>query len=453
MRPTRRCRRRCRHCRTAATRPRSHSHSSSHHHGGDDDEEIFFEIPEFSLMAEVLLDESAPIAKRMRTAFLLKQVGDQASIDLLAKGLRSPSVLMAHECGYVLGQLQNKSAIPLLEEVLRDATVNPIVRHECAEALGAIGDASAIELLREFSTDECDEVRETCLIALEKLAWNAANPGVVYASKYASVDPAPRTDDASESVADLQRQLMDTSKSHFERYRAMFALRDRDSEEAVLALATGFEDKSAVFRHEVAYVMGQIQHPAAVESLKSVRAQTQCIFRFALRLRGAGQAHSAATASRCCLLRLTPLLLPPLRMCVLLLRRCCPTRASTRWFATKRPRLWAASPRRRSRPTCRATSRTTRTGSCARAAMWRSTSRIIGRTTRCARRSTLTSEAVNDCTDGALRASDACAGPLLLLLFLSFSHLHTSLNDSFQRLLIQVELALVALSLALQYVL
>jgi deoxyhypusine monooxygenase len=251
-------------------RVRAHSHSSSHHHGEEEEEEIFFEIPEFALLAEVLLDESAPIAKRMRTAFLLKQLGDTPSIELLAKGLRSPSVLMAHECGYVLGQLQNKIAIPMLESVLRDTSVNPIVRHECAEALGAIGDATAIPLLKEFSTDASEEVRETCLIALEKLAWNAANPGVTYASKYASVDPAPRTDDAEDSIDTLQKRLMDSTKTHFERYRAMFALRDRDSESAVVALTSGFSDPSAVFRHEVAYVMGQMAHPAAIISLKQM---------------------------------------------------------------------------------------------------------------------------------------------------------------------------------------
>jgi deoxyhypusine monooxygenase len=35
------------------------------------------------------------------------------------------------------------------------------------------------------------------------------------------------------------------------------------------ALATGFKDPSAVFRHEVAYVLGQMAHPAAVASLKA----------------------------------------------------------------------------------------------------------------------------------------------------------------------------------------
>ncbi len=90
-----------------------------------------------------------------------------------------------------------------------------------------------------------------------------------YVSKYCSIDPAPPCEDMSD-VSKLQKLLMDTDKNMFERYRAMFALREIGSEEAVLALATGFSDKSAVFRHEVAYVMGQIQHPAAIESLKTM---------------------------------------------------------------------------------------------------------------------------------------------------------------------------------------
>jgi deoxyhypusine monooxygenase len=262
---------------TDAKPARRASHSSSHHHGAADGEadEIFFEIPDFDVLAAAITDESMPIAKRMRSCFLLKQLGDLPSIEVLAKGLRSPSVLMAHECGYVLGQLQNQLALPFLRECLADRTLNPIVRHECAEAMGAIGAMESMEMLVEYSTDASQEVAETCQIAIEKLKWNAANPGVVFDSKYASVDPAPRTDDAAQSVDSLQKEMMDKTRTMFDRYRSMFALRDRGSTEAVLALATGFDDDSAVFRHEVAYVMGQIQHPAAVESLKKMLSNPQ----------------------------------------------------------------------------------------------------------------------------------------------------------------------------------
>lgn len=88
-------------------------------------------------------------------------------------------------------------------------------------------------------------------------------------SPYLSVDPAP-PDRKDVSTDELKRRLMDESLPLFDRYRAMFSLRNRNTEEAVLALAEGFKDASPLFRHEVAYVMGQMQNPASVPSLKEV---------------------------------------------------------------------------------------------------------------------------------------------------------------------------------------
>jgi deoxyhypusine monooxygenase len=68
--------------------------------------------------------------------------------------------------------------------------------------------------------------------------------------------------------------LMDTKLPLFRRYRAMFSLRDLASPPdlptavpAVLALAKGFADESALFRHEVAFVFGQLAHPASIPAL------------------------------------------------------------------------------------------------------------------------------------------------------------------------------------------
>jgi len=54
----------------------------------------------------------------------------------------------------------------------------------------------------------------------------------------------------------------------------MFALRDLSSPpdlptavSAVLSLAKGFSDSSALFRHEIAFVFGQLSHPASIPSL------------------------------------------------------------------------------------------------------------------------------------------------------------------------------------------
>jgi len=62
----------------------------------------------------------------------------------------------------------------------------------------------------------------------------------------------------------------------------MFALRDLSSPPdlptaipAVKALASGFTDSSALFRHEIAFVFGQLSHPASIPSLISTLSNTQ----------------------------------------------------------------------------------------------------------------------------------------------------------------------------------
>ena len=80
--------------------------------------------------------------------------------------------------------------------------------------------------------------------------------------------------DSQQSVEELEKALMDTESPLFVRYRAMFALRDLASPPdvptavpAVQALAKGLDDTSALFRHEIAFVFGQLSHPASIPAL------------------------------------------------------------------------------------------------------------------------------------------------------------------------------------------
>ena len=43
----------------------------------------------------------------------------------------------------------------------------------------------------------------------------------------------------------------------------MFALRNAGDEKSIKALASGLTDSSALFRHEVAFVLGQVASPHA----------------------------------------------------------------------------------------------------------------------------------------------------------------------------------------------
>lgn len=93
------------------------------------------------------------------------------------------------------------------------------------------------------------------------------------ASGYTSTDPAPPQDVAARagpSVAQLRTQLLDRSLPMFQRMRAVFSLRNRGGAPAVEALAAAFDDPSALLRHELAYVLGQMGDAHAVPFLTAV---------------------------------------------------------------------------------------------------------------------------------------------------------------------------------------
>ncbi|KAI9021921.1 armadillo-type protein [Hyaloraphidium curvatum] len=227
---------------------------------------------DFAALEETLQNTSQthPLGARFRALFGLRSFRDKRAVDAIAKAFSDSSVLLKHELAYVLGQMRNPAAIPPLCSVLKDVTEDPMVRHEAAEALGAIGDPSALETLKHYLSDSSDVVAQTCELAIRKIEYEAKNPGSSTAdsdqSPYLSEDPAPAFEGTRE-VPELRSILLDTSQPLFERYRAMFSLRNMGGEEAVLALAAGLNDSSALFRHEIAYIFGQMQHPASVPAL------------------------------------------------------------------------------------------------------------------------------------------------------------------------------------------
>ncbi|CAG8588033.1 21152_t:CDS:2 [Rhizophagus irregularis] len=184
-------------------------------------------------LEKILINKNGqvPLHKRFRVIFTLKNLADEKSIDILAK--------------------------------------DPMVRHEAGEALGAIGDPSSLDILEEYLNDEHAVVRETCELSIAKIKYeidNDNNKQDIPKSSYTSIDPAP-PNVKTQSVTELREILLETKLPLFERYRAMFALRNLGSKEAVLALAEGFNDPSALFRHEIAYVFGQMQSPDSVPAL------------------------------------------------------------------------------------------------------------------------------------------------------------------------------------------
>ncbi|KAL8582202.1 hypothetical protein ACOMHN_004121 [Nucella lapillus] len=222
-------------------------------------------------IGKVLQDKSNPLKDRFRALFTLKNLGGNDAIDIIASCFDDQSALLKHELAYCLGQMQDKYAIPSLISVLEDKAQEPMVRHEAGEALGAIGSPEVLDLLKTYSQDPVIEVAETCQLAVERIGWlekqQSQGEAGLLPNPYSSVDPAPPAQNVD--VQKLRGNLLDESLSLFQRYRAMFTLRNIGTKDAVLALADGLKCKSALFRHEIAYVLGQIQSDACVSQLST----------------------------------------------------------------------------------------------------------------------------------------------------------------------------------------
>nr|NVI76119.1 nero [Cucujiformia] len=170
---------------------------------------------------------------------------------------------------YCLGQMQDEKAVDILISVLEDETQEPMVRHEAAEALGAIGSEKALPYLQKYKNDPIIEVAETCELALERINWLKASHdeiGLLPKSPYNSVDPAPPS--STKNIALLKETLTNEKASLFDRYKAMFALRNIGSKEAVIALGEALTYGGALMKHEVAFVLGQMQCSDSIPYLK-----------------------------------------------------------------------------------------------------------------------------------------------------------------------------------------
>ena len=86
-------------------------------------------------------------------------------------------------------------------------------------------------------------------------------------SEFGSVDPAPASDGLA--VGNLRARLCDEDERMFQRMRALFALRNIGGKDSVDALAAAFDSSSALLKHEIAYVLGQMQDDHAVPHLIS----------------------------------------------------------------------------------------------------------------------------------------------------------------------------------------
>ncbi|GAW83234.1 hypothetical protein, conserved [Plasmodium gonderi] len=258
------------------------------------------------------------IEKQMRALYECREIYKDdidEVINILTYALENnDSVLLRHEIAYVIGQISNEKCNDILIKLLNDKEENLMVRHEAAEGLAAIGSDSNIEVIKTFLNDEKVEVRETCELALisllEKNKYTAcpcSDKGIIkdvlkkkrndefVSKKFNTIDPIVfSSDDNTKSVNELIEDLNNENVPLKLRYEALFKLRDMETDLSLNALGEVLvkDKKSAIFRHEVAFVLGQALHLNSLKylifSLKNVEEHEMVRHEVALALGSLG---------------------------------------------------------------------------------------------------------------------------------------------------------------------
>eukprot|EP00443_Scrippsiella_acuminata_P131847 CAMPEP_0115605008 /NCGR_PEP_ID=MMETSP0272-20121206/17238_1 /TAXON_ID=71861 /ORGANISM="Scrippsiella trochoidea, Strain CCMP3099" /LENGTH=322 /DNA_ID=CAMNT_0003040581 /DNA_START=9 /DNA_END=973 /DNA_ORIENTATION=- len=261
--------------------------------------------PTWDEIQELLVGEDdgsspAGICALYRAIFGLRQAAPSvtAAISVLARALRQvraakasgfpscfrfSSVLFRHECCYLLGQMgadcdDEQEAYACLSEVLLNGLEDEVTRHEAAEGIAAVHAGSVdsekdllssevFEILERLSSqrDSCGPLAETCYLAVEGMRRRGATR--VCACQYASHDPALGDPEAELSEAARYGEVLKEEKGDlFRRYEAMFTLRNLGVPEA-LASVLDSDHSSVVLRHELAFVLGQMESDIAICAL------------------------------------------------------------------------------------------------------------------------------------------------------------------------------------------
>ncbi|KAM0679166.1 hypothetical protein BDAP_000032 [Binucleata daphniae] len=240
-----------------------------------------------------ILSTKVSVKEKTRLLFYLKNSDDLNAVNLITYFFELESVLLKHEAAYVLGQTQKKESIAKLIEIL-ESNDDEIVRHEAGEALGNYLDKDCISVCYKHLDDKSIPVRETCYLATKKYEehfkdtnskdtnskdtntkdTNLEDTNIKNISDFDSFDPAYPY--GKMSLDELKSIYLNPDECLYKRYKAMFSLRDMKTKEAVDVLGEGFSDKSDLFKHEIAFVFGQMRMKESVKYLaKTLDDKTQ----------------------------------------------------------------------------------------------------------------------------------------------------------------------------------
>lgn len=123
---------------------------------------------------EAALLSEAPLFERYEAMFTLRNLGAAAP---LARALAADnaSACLRHELAFVLAQLEDEATVDVLVAKLADPTEHSVVRHEAAIALSVMGGSDAARAaLAKYVEDKDPMVHESCSVSISTMAyWQA----------------------------------------------------------------------------------------------------------------------------------------------------------------------------------------------------------------------------------------------------------------------------------------
>lgn len=225
------------------------------------------------------MEPREPVDHRYQALFFVRTTvpSKAEQVALLERTLElETSVLLRHEVCYLMGQIGSHEAIPTLRRILHAADEDEVTRHEAAEALAALEAPGLVDDLKEYelTRDTLPLLADTCNLALEglKRKQDARMCGCQGGEKgqggrFITTDPAQGDPSATvEDVPRLETTLMDESLALYDRYEAAFTLRNLGAGGS-LAAALEADTSSACLRHELAFVLAQLEDDATTDAL------------------------------------------------------------------------------------------------------------------------------------------------------------------------------------------
>ena len=206
------------------------------------------------------------------------------------------SSLLRHEVMYIMGQMRLPSSYPFLKAKMNDPEELPVVRHEAGEALANyhhMKEECLTEMQKHWDSP-VELLKSTVRVGIHKLNNYKSDTESRYGKKYGgTIEPAEpfnevelreflkiaQDDQEADLVALAREKLLSSYEEvdEYPKYRICYYLRDLNSKESkrVLAELMWKENRefiSALLRHEVSFILGQIYESDKyiVDTLKQV---------------------------------------------------------------------------------------------------------------------------------------------------------------------------------------